>query len=123
MIGFIYQKLLKPVLFLCDAEKVHNTFIQLGKTLGQFYLTRSLTYLVLGYRSSKEDVVINGIHFPTRIGLSAGFDYNADLTQIVPSLGFGFATVGTITYQAYEGNSRPRLGRLPKSKALLVFKA
>ena len=65
---------------------------------------------------------ILGINFSTPIGLAAGFDYEAKLTQLLPSLGFGFETVGTITNLAYCGNPSPRLGRLPKSKSLMVNK-
>ena len=56
------------------------------------------------------------------IGLAAGFDYEGSLTQITPSIGFGFETIGTITNNPYEGNVKPRLGRLPKSRSLLVNK-
>jgi dihydroorotate dehydrogenase subfamily 2 len=62
------------------------------------------------------------IEFQNPIGLAAGFDYEAKLTQILPSVGFGFETVGTITNLSYEGNLRPMLGRLPKSKSLMVNK-
>jgi dihydroorotate dehydrogenase subfamily 2 len=63
-----------------------------------------------------------GINFENPIGLAAGFDYEARLTRILPALGFGFGTVGTITNMAYAGNPKPRLGRLPKSKSLMVNK-
>jgi dihydroorotate dehydrogenase subfamily 2 len=60
--------------------------------------------------------------FSNPIGLAAGFDYNAQLTGILSSIGFGFETIGTITNMPYEGNPMPRLGRLPKSKSLMVNK-
>jgi len=62
------------------------------------------------------------IRFQNPIGLSAGFDYEGRLTQILPAIGFGFETVGTITNLAYRGNPRPMLGRLPKSQSLMVNK-
>jgi dihydroorotate dehydrogenase len=40
----------------------------------------------------------------------------------LPEVGFGFITIGTITLEPYAGNPKPRLGRFPKSKALLVNK-
>jgi len=54
--------------------------------------------------------------------LAAGFDYDADLINILPSVGFGFNTIGTVTHLSYQGNPSPMLGRLPKSKSLLVNK-
>lgn len=65
---------------------------------------------------------IAGITFDGPMGLAAGFDYEARLTQILPSIGFGFQTIGTITNLPYGGNPRPMLGRLPKSKSLMVNK-
>jgi dihydroorotate dehydrogenase len=62
-----------------------------------------------------------GIKFNNPIGLSAGFDKNAELTQILPSVGFGFAEVGSITGNKCEGNPKPRLWRLPKSQSLVVY--
>ncbi len=65
---------------------------------------------------------VAGITFPSPIGLAAGFDYEAQLPEALPMLGFGFDTVGTITKGAYEGNKRPRLGRLIRSQSLAVNK-
>jgi dihydroorotate dehydrogenase subfamily 2 len=62
------------------------------------------------------------IKFQNPVGLAAGFDYRAQLTQILPSIGFGFGTIGTITNSPSEGNPKPRLGRLIKSKSLMVNK-
>ncbi len=63
---------------------------------------------------------ILGIHFKNPIGLSAGFDKNATLMDIMPSLGFGFTEIGSITANPYGGNPKPVLYRLPKYKALRV---
>jgi dihydroorotate dehydrogenase subfamily 2 len=62
------------------------------------------------------------IKFQNPVGLAAGFDYRAQLTQILPSIGFGFGTIGTITNSPSEGNPKPRLGRLINSKSLMVNK-
>jgi dihydroorotate dehydrogenase subfamily 2 len=67
-------------------------------------------------------IEIGGIKFSNPLGLAAGFDYKAKLYRILPSLGFGFGTIGTITNMPYEGNPGIRLGRLIKSKSLLVNK-
>lgn len=65
---------------------------------------------------------IHGISFENPIGLAAGYDYNAELGAILGDIGFGFETVGTITRHPYKGNPPPRLGRLLKSKSLMVYK-
>lgn len=117
-----YQNLLKPLLFKFEAETIHNSFTKLGKVLGSTTLTQILTQLMLAYKNPNLSKKLDGITFPNPIGLSAGFDYNGELTDILPYVGFGWHTIGTVTFQAYNGNQPPRLGRLPNSKALLVNK-
>lgn len=118
----VYRFLLKPVFFLFDPERVHNLMVRMGELLGKTGPTRSFTATAFAFRDTRLTVKKDGITFTNPVGLSAGFDYNGDLTQILPAVGFGWHTIGTVTAKAYEGNPKPRLGRFPKSKALLVNK-
>ncbi len=120
--AFLYQNILKPVLFQLDPENVHGGFSFFGKLLGTNAATRKLISMVFAYNSPTSAVVYDGILFPNRIGLAAGFDYNGDMARILGPVGFGYHTIGTVTYQPYEGNVKPRLGRLPNSKALIINK-
>lgn len=122
IIKYSYQYLLKPVLFQFDPEVVHVAMTSLGEQLGEQKWAKKYLKNNLVISSPLLSQTIAGIKFDSPIGLSAGFDYDAKLTQISGSLGFGFQSVGTITNQPYEGNPRPRLGRLPKSKSLMVNK-
>lgn len=122
VVGFVYQHMVKPICFRLDAELVHNTIVKVGAGLGSLGITRWLTQVVLAFRHPSLTKKIDGITFPNPIGLAAGFDYNADLTQTLSNVGFGWHTVGTVTRWPYEGNTPPRLGRYPRSKALLVNK-
>lgn len=118
----LYGGALKPVLFKLDAETVHNMFTAGGEWLGETEARRGLARNLFYYKSDCLRQNILGLKFDNPIGLAAGFDYEARLTQILPEVGFGFETVGSVTHGAYEGNPKPRLGRLPKSKSLLVNK-
>ena len=60
-----------------------------------------------------------GLTFPNPVGLAAGMDKNAQFTQVMAALGFGFTEIGTVTHQAQPGNSKPRLFRYPKHNALI----
>jgi dihydroorotate dehydrogenase subfamily 2 len=120
--GIMYRFVVKPILFLFPADDVHHLFLRVGKILGKFRPIRALTKALWGYDNKILNQVVSGMYFKNPIGLSAGFDYNADLINILPSVGFGFHTIGTLTLEAYEGNPAPMLGRLPKSKSLLVNK-
>ncbi len=122
MIGIIYRKIIKPVLFLFPADDVHTHFLWVGHFLGKIGPKRWILKKILAYQNPILKQEIKGLSFENPIGLAAGFDYDADLINILPSVGFGFNTIGTVTYLPYEGNPRPMLGRLPKSKSLLVNK-
>lgn len=118
----LYEGLLKPVFFKFDPEDVHNHMVSMGSAMAKVPFVTDLLGLLWAEKSPRLSKTIDGITFPNPVGLSAGFDYNGDLTQILPSVGFGFHTIGTVTLRAYDGNPKPRLGRFPDSKALLVNK-
>ena len=121
VIAFIYQKIIKPVFFLFDPEFIHNLMVARGELIGKTFIKKIFDWK-LNYQSLELKQKIAGINFGGPVGLAAGFDYEARLTQILYSLGFGFQSVGTITNLPYEGNPKPRLGRLPKSQSLMVNK-
>lgn len=117
-----YKGIVRPILFKFDSEKIHEAAVALGEKIdGNKIFKKTLRYLTRYDDKSLEQNIL-GIHFQSPVGLAAGFDYDAKLTQFLPSLNFGFGTVGTITNMPYEGNPKPRLGRLIKSKSLLVNK-
>ncbi len=122
MIGIIYQKIIKPILFLFPADDVHTFFLNKGSSFGKSDLLKSVFRKLFSYQDKILETKVSGINFVNPLGLAAGFDYDADLIDILPSVGFGFHTIGTVTYLPYEGNPKPMLGRLPKSKSLLVNK-
>lgn len=121
-ISFIYQYFIKPLFFLIHPEIIHELMLSFGELIGKFSIKRKCINFLIHYKNPKLHQTIEGIEFPNPLGLAAGFDYTAQLTQILDSIGFGFHTVGTITNLSYEGNPNPMLGRLPKSKALMVNK-
>ncbi len=118
----LYRWILKPFFFMRDPEEVHNMMTTMGAWMGQFGWTKALSSMAFAYYNPALRTTHNGITFPNPVGLSAGFDYNGNLTQILPSVGFGWHTIGTVTFEAYAGNTKPRLGRFPNSQALLVNK-
>ncbi|OGI96912.1 hypothetical protein A3I25_01105 [Candidatus Nomurabacteria bacterium RIFCSPLOWO2_02_FULL_42_17] len=92
-----------------------------GIFLGKYVITRKLTGFLFRYSNPILEQKILGINFKNPIGLSAGFDKNANLTNILPEVGFGFAELGSITGEYCDGNPKPRLWRLKKSKSLVVY--
>lgn len=60
-----------------------------------------------------------GLEFRNPVGLAAGLDKDARAVEGLARLGFGFIEVGTVTPRPQPGNPRPRLFRLPESRALI----
>ncbi len=60
-----------------------------------------------------------GLHFPSPLGLAAGFDKDARGIDALGALGFGFIEIGTITGQGQSGNAKPRMFRLLRDRALI----
>ncbi len=108
--------LLRPLLFQLDPESAHELAFQ-GLSAWQALLQR------LPATTTRDDPLLAtdlfGLHFPTPLGLAAGFDKNGALPHVWAALGFGFAELGTVTALAQPGNPRPRLFRLPAEQALI----
>ena len=64
-------------------------------------------------------VEVAGIRFPNCLGLAAGFDKHAFWFNDLALLGFGHIEIGTITHHPQPGNSKPRLFRLARDRALI----
>lgn len=115
-----YKWIWKPIFFLIDPEIIHDLMASCLHFAGKYGITKGISRLCFGYSDKMLEQNILGINFPNPVGLSAGFDKNALLTDIMSSLGFGFMEVGSITAEAYGGNSKPRLYRLPELKSLRI---
>jgi dihydroorotate dehydrogenase len=60
-----------------------------------------------------------GLNFPNPIGMAAGFDKNAEVSDALLKLGFGFVEIGTVTPRPQTGNPRPRIFRLERDEAVV----
>jgi dihydroorotate dehydrogenase len=106
--------LARPFLFHLDPEKAHElTLHTLSRLQG--------TPWQRAYTSPRVDDAIKlaGLNFPNRVGLAAGLDKNARCIDALGAMGFGFVEVGTVTPKAQSGNPKPRMFRLPQSRALI----
>ncbi len=117
--GWLYRNMVKKIFFKIDATIVHERMMKMGKRAAHL---GKITGFFFNYKPESLKTVVSGIEFQGKIGLAAGFDYTASLVNTLNAWGFGFQTIGTITNHSYEGNPPPMLGRLPKSRSLLVNK-
>ena len=120
ILEFFYKLIFKNIFFLFDAESVHDFIIKFGKLLGSNPISKFKTKLLFNYENEILEQSVLGINFKNPVGLAAGFDKNGYLIDILPNVGFGFVEIGSITGEKCEGNEKPRLWRLKKSRALVV---
>lgn len=116
--AFVYEKIIRPLLFRMDPETAHDR----GRTaLMALSALPSLCQLLRGYNMVCEDrpVELFGLEFPNRVGLAAGMDKDGEFPRAIEALGFGHVEVGTVTPEGQPGNPRPRLFRYPEQRALV----
>ena len=107
----------KSLLFRLDAETAHELAVWSLRRLGG--LPPLLSALERRYFPRGEPATLWGVEFPSRVGLAAGFDKNAEMIEALSALGFGFIEAGTVTLHPQKGNPKPRLFRYPAQKALI----
>ncbi len=119
MIGSVYRKALKPFFFALDAETAHELATGLLAKASGFEFAQDALASLFVVDDPRLEVSIRSITCPNPVGLAAGFDKNAELLDILPSLGFGFIEVGSFTPLPQEGQKRPRLFRYPRQQAVV----
>ena len=103
----------KPYILSLDPEIAHDLAI---KSLKFNVLPKSI-FNVQGEEQLETHLLNERI--PNPIGLAAGFDKSAEVYNSLFKLGYGFVEVGTITPKRQLGNSKPRVFRLEKDRALI----
>lgn len=114
-----FYRLIRPLLFAIDAERVHHAALHAGRLLGAIPAVRGLLSSHMCVHDPRLRVDCMGLTFSSPLGIAAGFDKNAQLLDLLPALGFGFLEVGTTTARAWQGNPRPRLFRLAEDQAIV----
>lgn len=124
----IYQAGLRPLLFSglkADPEWLHQRAIQTLNWLDRTRHHVPSRWVQAQLQQSCHlgnahlEQTLWGLKFRNPVGLAAGFDKDGLAAGMWSTLGFGFAELGTVTFQAQPGNPRPRLFRLPLDQAAL----
>ena len=109
MIGFL-DRLARPLLYALDPEDAHRLAIR---------MLQIAPLSPAGLDDSRLASRVFGLNFPNPIGVAAGFDKHAEITDALLRAGFGFVEVGTVTPLPQPGNPRPRLFRLDADQAVI----
>jgi dihydroorotate dehydrogenase len=107
----LFSSLIRPALFALDAERAH--------ALSVTALKSGLVRPALPRSDPRLAIELAGLHFPSPVGMAAGYDKNAEVPDALLRLGFGFAEVGTVTPLAQDGNPKPRIFRLIEDRAVI----
>jgi dihydroorotate dehydrogenase len=111
-------RLLRPLLFLLDAEKAHHLGLAAARLVARSARLARVVRHVLA-RPHDRPIQVAGLTFPNRVGLAAGLDKNAEAPLAWWAFGFGFAELGTVTPRPQPGKPKPRLFRFPAMRALV----
>ena len=115
----MYKKIILPILFLFDPEKVHNfTFLFFKISLNLPFIG-FIIRKIYSVENKKLHKKIFGLKFNNPVGLAAGFDKNAKLYNELNCFGFGFIEIGTVTPEPQKGNPKKRLFRLVDDKGII----
>ena len=115
----MYRKIILPILFLFDPEKVHNfTFLFFKISLNLPFIG-FIIKKIYSVENKKLHKKIFGLKFNNPVGLAAGFDKNAKLYNELNCFGFGFIEIGTVTPEPQKGNPKKRLFRLIDDKGII----
>lgn len=114
----MYKFLIRPFLFLFNAEKVHHFSFSAIRVLSKIGFSRlfQTLYSLNDIRLERE---VFGLKFKNPIGLAAGFDKDARIYNELSDFGFGFIEIGTVTPKPQDGNPKPRLFRLKPDQAII----
>lgn len=106
---------------------IHSLFMPLLRRLPPETAHRAALLALargLGPRDRKPDAPVLatsvwGLDFRNPVGLAAGFDKGAEVSDQMLAAGFGFVEAGTVTPLPQSGNPKPRLFRLPSDRAVI----
>ncbi len=115
----MYKKIIRPILFRFNAERVHEWTLGALKLAGKIPVLRGLLRATFTISDPRLEREVLGMTFPNPVGMAAGFDKDARVYRELGMLGLGFVEVGTLTPLPQPGNPKPRLFRLPKDRAII----
>jgi dihydroorotate dehydrogenase len=113
----LYSTFIRPLVFRIEPEAAHHLAIATGARLGWASNAMRWATRIEDERLSTD---VAGLHFPTPIGLAAGFDKSGTAIRALAGLGFGSVEIGSISIDPSAGNPKPRLWRLPDDRGIIV---
>jgi len=115
----MYKRIIRPIFFLFDPEKVHYFTFSLIRFLCKIPFVSGIFRSLYQVNDKKLERTLFGLTFKNPVGLAAGFDKNAVLYNELANFGFGFVEIGTVTPKGQVGNPKKRLFRLKEDQGII----
>lgn len=106
-----YEKFLLPLVHSLDPELAHNIAVKACK----YGLIKESKFKDPPSLSTR----VWHLAFHNPVGIAAGFDKHGEAVVGLHKIGFGFVEIGSVTPEPQKGNDKPRVFRLPESKAII----
>ncbi|MBT3282271.1 MAG: quinone-dependent dihydroorotate dehydrogenase [Cryomorphaceae bacterium] len=111
--------LIRRILFLFDAELIHEFSVKAIKLLCLLPFSKQILRYFFLVNTNVLERNLFGLKFKNPVGLAAGFDKNAECYNEFSNFGFGFIEIGTVTPLPQPGNPKKRIFRLIEDKSLI----
>ena len=116
----MYRRFIRPLLFRCDAEWVHDLAIRQCGLFGKLPPIPGVVSRICDYSDERLSTEVCGLRFKNPVGLAAGYDKSGRAVRMIEALGFGHIEIGSVSAFPSGGNPKPRLWRLPEDDAICV---
>ena len=103
----LYPLVIKPFLFMMDAEKAHDLIIRSAA-----FLSKAPLKNIFAQQVAFRPVEVMGLIFKNPVGLAAGLDKNGEAIDYFGSLGFGHIEVGTVTPNVAQAVKNAKAGQV-----------
>ncbi|MFE9441723.1 quinone-dependent dihydroorotate dehydrogenase [Streptomyces sp. NPDC006602] len=115
----MYKLFFRLVFTRMDPEKAHYLAFRWIRLAVGIPVLRTFVAAALAPRHKELRTETFGLRMHGPFGLAAGFDKNAVAIDGMSMLGFDHVEIGTVTGEAQPGNTKKRLFRLVKDRALI----
>ncbi len=116
----LYRHVIRPLLYLLPPDTIHPIVAGGGERVARTPILGQALRRSLRVDDPALRTTVDGVTYPNPVGLSAGFDKDAQYLHFEEMLGFGFAEIGSITGRPYAGNAKPWARRMVRNESLVV---
>lgn len=118
-VTMIYKHLIRPVLFLFNAETAHKITFFMLTVLSKIPFADAIVRMIFRRSTPSLEREVFGLKFANPVGLAGGLDKNGEHYNELSDFGFSFIEIGSLTPLPQDGNPKPRLFRIPKDRAIV----